>query len=331
MVPLLSVSDLTVAIRLQGVATEVIRNVEFRVEQGEFLGLVGESGSGKTLTALTILGLLPEPCRILSGRVELAGEDLLLLTEEERSQTRGSKVAMIFQEPMSALNPVLKVGYQIAEAACVHRGSDRRSAWQEAERLLDLVAIPEAAERLHDYPHQLSGGQRQRAMIAMALAGEPDLLLADEPTSALDVTVQAQILDLLERLRFDLGLTIVLITHDLGVVAESCSKVAVMYAGEVVEQAGAKQLFAAPAHPYTQALIAAQPRLGKVSEDGWLSTLPGQPADYRALPGGCSFHPRCPDVMNECRLSSPPLLRLGDSHSVNCWLHSELPVEGGKA
>lgn len=330
MPPLLSVNDLSVAIRLQGVATAVIRNVDLRVEQGDLLGLVGESGSGKTLTALTILGLLPEPCRILSGRVELAGEDLLVLSEQERSRTRGSKVAMIFQEPMSALNPVLEVGYQIAEAVRVHRSGDRRSAWQEAGRLLDLVAMPGAAKRLRDYPHQLSGGQRQRVMIAMALAGEPDLLLADEPTSALDVTVQAQILDLLERLRVELGLTIVLITHDLGVVAERCRKVAVMYAGEVVEQAGVDQLFESPEHPYTRALIAAQPKLGRVSEDGWLVTLVGQPADFRALPDGCTFHPRCPDVMSECHLSSPPLIRMGDSHSVSCWLHSERSAEGGK-
>ena len=318
MPPLLSVSDLSVAIRLQGVSSEVIRKVDLQVEQGDFLGLVGESGSGKSLTALTILGLLPEQCSVLSGRVELAGEDLLVLSERQRSHARGGKVAMIFQEPMSALNPVLEVGYQIAEAVRAHKGGNRKSAWQEASRLLDLVAIPAAEDRLHDYPHQLSGGQRQRVLIALALAGEPDLLLADEPTSALDVTVQAQILDLLEQLRVELGLTIVLITHDLGVVAESCGKVAVMYAGEVVEQAGVEQLFAAPAHPYTRALIAAQPRMGHVSEDGWLATLPGQPADFRTLPNGCTFHPRCPEVMSECHLSSPSLTRLGGSHSVSC-------------
>lgn len=320
---LLSVSDLSVAIQLEEGLIELIRQVDFQVDTGEFLGLVGESGSGKSLTALAILGLLPKQCRVLSGRIELAGENLLELSERRRAQTRGGRVAMIFQEPMTALNPVLKVGYQIAEAVRAHRRGDRQSAWQDARRLLDLVAIPSAVDRLDDYPHQLSGGQRQRIMIAMALAGDPDLLIADEPTSALDVTVQVQILDLLERLRVELGLTILLITHDLGVVAETCQRVLVMYAGELVEQARVGRLFEKPAHPYSQALLAALPRLGQSPTDGILTTLAGPPAEARCRPSGCPFHPRCPEVMNECRVSSPPLVQLSDNQLARCWLHSE--------
>jgi len=285
------------------------------------VGLVGESGSGKTLTALAILRLLPPAGRILTGRIELEERDLMALSESEMADVRGGRMAMIFQEPMTALNPVLTVGYQIAEVVRRHQGVGRKAAWREAGRLLDQVVIPAAAERLEDYPHQLSGGQRQRVMIAMALAGKPDLVIADEPTSALDVTVQAEILELLEELRSELQLAILLITHDLGVVAETCSRVVVMYAGQVIEQAPVEELFTRPAHPYTRGLLEAAPKLGHRSADGRLPTLPGQVPDPSELPVGCSFHPRCTEVVAGCDRSEPPLVQLADSREARCFLH----------
>ena len=266
---LLAVRGLTIA--FPGFAGErswrpVVRGVSLAVERGEIFGLVGESGSGKTLTALAILGLLPPNARVTSGSVELQGAegtvDLLALGPRELRRVRGGRIGLVFQEPATALNPAYTLGFQIVEAVRAHRTLSRHEARDEAVRLLDRVALPDARRRLDDYPHQLSGGQRQRVMIAMALAGGPDLLLADEPTTALDVTLQAQILELLEDLRRDLGLSVLLITHDLGVVAETCDRVAVMHAGEIVEEAAVEALFRAPAHPYTRALLAAVPRLG---------------------------------------------------------------------
>jgi ABC-type dipeptide/oligopeptide/nickel transport system ATPase component len=246
----------------------VVRGVSLAVERGEIFGLVGESGSGKTLTALAILGLLPVNARVTAGRIDLEGPqgqaavDLLTLGPRELRRVRGGRIGLAFQEPSTAMNPAYTVGFQIAEAVRAHRAMSRREARDEAVRLLDAVALPDARRRLDDYPHQLSGGQRQRAMIAMALAGGPDLLLADEPTTALDPTLQAQILELLEDLRQELGFSVLLITHDLGVVAATCDRVAVMHDGEIVEEAGVEALFRAPAHPYTRALLAAVPRLG---------------------------------------------------------------------
>jgi ABC-type dipeptide/oligopeptide/nickel transport system ATPase component len=239
-----------------------VRGVSFSIGRAEMVGLVGESGSGKSLTALALVGLVPPPGQV-RGEVRLEGVagNLADLPEREMRQVRGGRIAMVFQEPMTALNPVYTVGFQVAEAARAHRPLSRRAAREEAVRLLDLVALPDARRRLDDYPHQLSGGQRQRVMLAMALAGQPDLLLADEPTTALDVTVQAQILELLERLRIGLGLSVLLITHDLAVVAETCDRVMVMTAGEIVEEAGVEDLFRAPAHPYTRRLLAAIPRI----------------------------------------------------------------------
>ncbi|MBW8874186.1 MAG: ABC transporter ATP-binding protein [Acidobacteria bacterium] len=269
---LLAVRGLTIA--FPGFAGErswrpVVRGVSLAVERGEIFGLVGESGSGKTLTALAILGLLPPNARVTSGSVELQGAegtvDLLALGPRELRRVRGGRIGLVFQEPATALNPAYTLGFQIVEAVRAHRTLSRHEARDEAVRLLDRVAMPDARRRLDDYPHQLSGGQRQRVMIAMALAGGPDLLLADEPTTALDVTLQAQILELLEDLRRDLGLSVLLITHDLGVVAETCDRVAVMRAGEIVEEAAVEALFRAPAHPYTRALLAAVPRLGALS------------------------------------------------------------------
>ncbi|MGH9363418.1 MAG: ABC transporter ATP-binding protein, partial [Thermoanaerobaculia bacterium] len=252
--PLLRVEGLSVDFPVRERRVEVVRDVSLAIGRRELVGLVGESGSGKSMTALALLRLVPPPGRIAAGRVLLDGEDLLVLPETRLRRVRGRRIAMVFQEPATALNPVYSIGFQIAEAVRAHRPLSRRAALAEAARLLDLVSLPDARRRLADYPHQLSGGQRQRVMIAMALAAGPDLLLADEPTTALDVTVQAQILELLERLRQELGLSVLLITHDLAVVAETCERVVVMYCGEVVEEAGVRDLFARPAHPYTRAL-----------------------------------------------------------------------------
>ncbi len=303
----------------------VLRDVGFEVRRGEILALVGESGCGKTLTALAILGLLPSAARVTGGRIELEGDgDLLALDRRHRRQIRGRRLAMIFQEPMSALNPVLSLGFQIGEVLRIRRGLTRRQSRVESRRLLELVAMPDPERRLRSFPHQLSGGQLQRAMIAMALASEPDLLLADEPTTALDVTVQAQVIDLLLDLRRRLDLTVLLITHDLGVVAQCCDRVVVMYAGEVVEQATAVDLFARPAHPYTRALLASVPRLdgGTASFEG----IPGRVPEAGALPDGCSFHPRCAQAIETCRQSRPALYQVADAGSASghvgrCFLH----------
>ncbi len=264
--PLLEIRDLEVAFPARdGGRLPVVRGASLSLGRGEIVGLVGESGSGKTLTALAVLGLVPPPGRVTAGEILLsedgAAVDLLTLGPEALRRVRGGRIAMVFQEPATAFNPVYSIGFQIAEAVRAHRRMSRREAREEVARLLDRVAFPDARRRLDDYPHQLSGGQRQRAMIAMALAGRPDLLLADEPTTALDVTLQAQILELLDELRRDLGLAVLLITHDLGVVAETCDRVVVMRAGRVVETAGVEELFRAPADPYTRELLAALPRL----------------------------------------------------------------------
>ena len=324
---LLSIRDLRVTFPLSGRRVAVIDGLSFDVACGEMVGLVGESGCGKSLTALSVLRLVPEPGRIESGEIRLGGQDLLRLPEADLRRVRGGRVGLIFQEPMVALNPVFTIGFQIVEAIRVHRRVSRRAAWDRAAELLDLVAIPEARQRLRDYPHQLSGGQRQRAMIAMALAAEPELLIADEPTTALDVTVQAQILELLERLRRDLGLAVLLITHDLAVVAESCERVLVMYAGRLVEEASVSDLFAAAAHPYTRGLLAAVPKLGHPAPRGELPTISGQVPDPSRLPGGCAFHPRCPEVLTQCPGQVPPAFAIGEGHRVWCFLH-EPPGQG---
>ncbi len=322
---LLSVEDLAVAFVVDGEWVPMVRGVDLTVAASEIVGLVGESGSGKTLTALSIARLLPADARILRGRVDLAGEDLLQATGERLRQVRGRRVAMVFQEPITALNPVLTVGFQIREAIQV-AGMSRHDQEKEAMRLLDLVGIPGAAGRLGDYPHQLSGGQRQRVMIAMALAAEPELLIADEPTSALDVTVQAEILGLLEDLRSRLGVAILLITHDLSVVARTCDRVMVMYAGQIVERAATHRLFDSPAHPYTQGLVASIPKIGVRRSARGVPTLPGQVPDSRDLPHGCSFHPRCSEVLAECSEREPVLLPVVADQEARCILH-ETAVE----
>jgi oligopeptide/dipeptide ABC transporter ATP-binding protein len=323
---LLTIEDLTVEFPGGETPVRVIENVSLEVGKGEFVGLVGESGSGKTMTALSIMRLVPNPGKISTGRISFAGEELLTKSDAEMRKVRGARIGMIFQEPMTALNPVFTIGFQIVEALRVHRTLSMAEARKEAVRLLDLVAIPDAAQRVKDYPHQLSGGQRQRAMIAMTLACEPDLLLADEPTTALDVTIQAQILELLERLRHELGLALLLITHDLSVVAETCDRVLVMYSGRLVEEASVDHLFAQPTHPYTQGLLSALPRLGQPHDRGHLPSIPGQIPDPAVRPSGCVFHPRCSEAFEPCSGLEPPLYSLKEDQSSRCFLYS--PTEG---
>jgi len=285
------------------------------VPPGRTLGIVGESGCGKSVTMLAAMRLLGPRARV-EGRILLDGVDLLALGERDMVRRRGRRLAMIFQDPMSSLNPVHTIGTQIGEALALHRGLAGEAATAEAVRLLDRVGITGARRRLAEYPHQLSGGMNQRAMIAMALAGEPDVLIADEPTTALDVTIQAQILDLLRSLQEERRMSIVLITHDLGVVADMAHRIAVMYCGRIVEMAAAADLFAGPAHPYTRGLLASLPVFGGRSET--LRPIPGTVPEAGRLPPGCSFAPRCAEATGACRTSPPPLLRRSDDHAVSC-------------
>ena len=305
-------------------SVRVLDEVSLEITRGETLALVGESGSGKSMTALSVLRLVPEPGEISSGRILLEGSNLLELPEREIRAVRGNRVAMIFQEPMSSLNPVLTIGRQVAEPIRLHRKANKSEARERAAELLDAVSIPDAKRRLDDYPHQFSGGMRQRVMIAMALACEPDLIIADEPTTALDVTVQAQILELLKDLTSRLNSALLLITHDLGVVARYADRVSVMYAGRIVESAGARDLYGTPSHPYTRGLLQSVPRLDDSAQTR-LVPIDGQPPDLASLPPGCAFSPRCPDAHEKCRLERPELdLVVAESgssrdHERACW------------
>ena len=309
--PLLSVRDLSVAFG----RNTVVEGVSFDLAPGEILGVVGESGSGKSVTALSIMRLIPAPGRV-TGRIDFAGQDLMALPEARMREIRGRDIAMIFQEPMTSLNPVFTCGDQVMEALVHHRGLDRAGARAEALKLLKLVEIPSAERRLDDYPHQLSGGIRQRVMIAMALACRPKLLLADEPTTALDATIQAQILDLLRGLQRELGMAVVLITHDLGVVSEVAHRVLVMYAGRVVETSPAAEVFERPLHPYTEGLLASIPRLEGPIER--LDAIPGQVPAPDAMPAGCRFAPRCRYAEPACAASPPPLAPRGEGRAAAC-------------
>jgi oligopeptide/dipeptide ABC transporter ATP-binding protein len=313
---LLEIDELNIAFEDRAGAVPVVRGVSLAIDRGEVMGLVGESGCGKTVTALALLRLLPAPpARISAGAMRFAGRDLLGLSEKEMRRVRGHRIAMIFQEPMTALNPVFTVGHQIGESLAIHLGLDRRARSRQAAELLGLVGIADPERRLRDYPHQLSGGQRQRVMIAMALACDPDLLIADEPTTALDVTIQAQILALLTHLQRERGLAVLLITHDMGVVAQTADRVAVMYAGQIVEQAPTADLFARPCHPYTHGLLASIPRPGI----GRLTPIPGQLPPLTDLPTGCAFAERCAWAQATCRTDSPPI-RGGAGHWRRCVL-----------
>lgn len=283
------------------------------------MGLVGESGSGKSVTALSIARLVDAPGRIVSGEILLEGDDLLGLSESRMREWRGSRISMIFQEPMTALNPVLTIGYQIAEAVRAHTRASRGEAWDRAVEALEAVAIPDAPRRARDYPHQLSGGMRQRVMIAMALVSNPRLLIADEPTTALDVTIQAQILELLARLRDEYDLSLMLISHDLGVVAEVAETIAVMYAGKIVESGPAREVFEHARHPYTEGLLRSIPRLGSsLAPKDRLKVIEGVVPDLRDLPRGCAFAPRCPKRTAECMIGAIHLEPVGESHYARC-------------
>jgi oligopeptide transport system ATP-binding protein len=317
--PLLQVSDLTTRFKTERGPVTAVDHVSFEVGAGETVAIVGESGSGKSVTALSIMRLIPSPPgTIESGSVTFEGEDLLRLNDAAMRRIRGNRIAMIFQEPMSSLNPALTVGLQVAEPARLHRGVAWTRALEMAKELLGRVRIPDAASRLASYPHQFSGGMRQRVMIAMALACQPRLIIADEPTTALDVTVQAQILDLLKELTRETGSSLLLITHDLGVVARYADRVAVMYGGRIIETAPARDLYKSPRHPYTLGLMASIPRLD-ADVGRPLVPIEGQPPDLARLPEGCAFSPRCRFVHEICRSARPPLEPVGAQHLKACF------------
>ncbi len=303
---ILDVENLHVEFRTDDGLVRAVDGVSFGVQPGETLGIVGESGSGKSVTNLAIMGLLPQPpAFITAGTALFNGQDLLKLDQRALGKIRGDRVAMIFQDPMTSLNPFLTVAQQLTEVTQLHRGDSYEVALAHAIEMLQRVGIPSAAARIHDYPHQFSGGMRQRVMIAMALSCKPAVLIADEPTTALDVTIQAQILELMKELQQAEGTAIILITHDLGVVAKVCDRVNVMYAGRFVEEAPVDELFANPRHPYTRGLLASIPRLDQ--RTARLTPITGQPPNLMTLPPGCAFAPRCPNVLEQCRLSVPPL------------------------
>ncbi|MER3455412.1 MAG: peptide ABC transporter ATP-binding protein [candidate division GAL15 bacterium] len=320
--PLLSVRNLRTYFYTDEGVVKAVDGLSYDLFPGQTLGIVGESGSGKSVHALSILRLVPSPPgKIVEGQIRFEGQDLLQLTEEQMRHIRGNRIAMIFQEPMTSLNPVLTVGEQIAEAVRVHQGLDRRAAWERAVEMLDRVKIPSARGRARDYPHQFSGGMRQRVMIAMALSCNPAVLIADEPTTALDVTIQAQILDLMRELQREFGTAIVLITHNLGVVAEMCDRVVVMYAGRPVEYADVVRIFKEPKHPYTWGLLNSVPKLSERAER--LVPIEGQPPSLIDLPPGCAFAPRCPFALEVCTTADPPEYPVGSDHTARCYLYSE--------
>ncbi|QSQ25038.1 ABC transporter ATP-binding protein [Pyxidicoccus parkwayensis] len=327
--PLLDVRGLTAELSLEGGPVRAVDGVSFSVPPGGTVGVVGESGCGKSLTAMSVLGLAPNPpVRVVGGEVLFQGRDLLKLPEAELRRVRGHHAAMVFQEPMTSLNPVFTVGEQIAEGVRLHLGASRSQARERAVEMLRQVGIPAPGERVDAYPHQLSGGMRQRVMIAMALACDPALLIADEPTTALDVTIQAQILDLLRRLQGERGMAVMLITHDLGVVAESCDTVVVMYAGRVVERAPVRELFSRPAHPYTAGLLRSIPSLqvakGEAASRRRLQAIPGMVPSLRKLPSGCAFRDRCDRALDVCASVVPPLEPKRDGQLAAC--HNPVPA-----
>jgi peptide/nickel transport system ATP-binding protein len=316
---LLTVSHLTTVFDQSAGAVTAVDDVSFEIRAGETLGLVGESGSGKSVTALSLMRLVQPPGRIAGGSIRFKDRDLLTLSEREMCRVRGAEIALIFQEPMTALNPVFTIGDQIAETLTVHGRANRRDAMRQAVELLDAVRIPDAKSRVHDYPHQLSGGMRQRVLIAMALACRPSLVIADEPTTALDVTIQAQILDLLREMKAAFNLSLLLVTHDLGVIAGTADRVAVMYAGRIVEQGPVRAIFREPAHPYTRGLLASIPG-GAPGQR--LRAIDGNVPTLGELPPGCAFNPRCPDRFEPCTAAPPPDYPAGIDHQAKCYLHA---------
>ncbi|MEU5584085.1 ABC transporter ATP-binding protein [Streptomyces chrestomyceticus] len=325
---LLDVRDLKVEFRTRDGVAHAVNGVSYRVSAGETLAVLGESGSGKSVTAQAVMGILDTPPgHVTGGEIFFHGRDLLRMGDEERRGIRGTKLAMIFQDALSALNPVLSVGAQLGEMFEVHRGVSRKEARTRAAELMDRVRIPAARSRVGDYPHQFSGGMRQRIMIAMALALGPDLIIADEPTTALDVTVQAQVMDLLAELQREYAMGLVLITHDLGVVADVADRIAVMYAGRIVETAPVHDLYRAPAHPYTRGLLDSIPRLDRKGRE--LYAIKGLPPSLTAVPPGCPFHPRCPKARDVCRTDRPPLYDVAPGRASACHFWEETVSEGG--
>ena len=332
MADVLKIENLHVSFDTYAGEVHAVRGVSLHVEEGEVLAIVGESGCGKSVTAKTIMKLNPRPpARIKEGTLELCGKDIVAASEKEMQSIRGQLVSMIFQDPMTCLNPTMKVGKQITETLHKHKKLSGAKCREEAIRLLKLVQIPNAEERADQYPHEFSGGMRQRAMIAMALSCNPKLLIADEPTTALDVTIQAQIMQLMGKIREDTGTAIILITHDLGVVANLADRVAVMYAGKVVEQGTAQDIFYRPSHPYTAALLRSLPTV-ETSRDEELVSIPGTPPDLFAPPKGCAFASRCQHCMKICKDNQPPIFTVGEGHTASCWrLHPDFPGKEDKA
>jgi oligopeptide transport system ATP-binding protein len=323
---LLSVKDLRTYFYTEEGVVKAVDGISYELEEGEILGLVGESGCGKSVSAMTILKLIPQPPgKIVSGEVTFEGQDLIKADEDHIRGIRGNKISMVFQEPMTSLNPVLTIGKQLTEAIELHLKMDREAATRRAVELLEMVGIPEAARRINDYPHQFSGGMRQRVMIALALSCNPKLVLADEPTTALDVTIQAQILELLTKLTREMGTAVIIITHNLGVVARYADRVNVMYAGRIIETGSAAEIYANPQHPYTLGLLKSVPRLDE-KRKAKLDPIEGMPPDLVNLPPGCPFRPRCPYAIDKCALDDPPLLLVGQKHWAACWVE----VNSGK-
>ncbi len=326
MARLLEVEELRTNFFTQDGVVKAVNGVSYTLDEGETLGLVGESGCGKSVSALSIMRLIPQPPgKIVGGRVVFGGRDLLKISEDEMRRVRGKEIAMIFQDPMTSLNPVLTISRQLTEALELHLGMDGGAAKKRAIELLDMVGIPAAKSRVDDYPHQFSGGMRQRVMIAMALSCNPKLLIADEPTTALDVTIQAQILDLIRELRKEFGTAVIMITHDLGVVAGMTDKINVMYAGYIVESAPTEELFANPRHPYTLGLLRSIPRIDEERRER-LIPIEGLPPDLIDAPEGCPFAPRCSFVVDRCRAETPKLEPVARGHQIACWVD----VRGGK-
>jgi peptide/nickel transport system ATP-binding protein/oligopeptide transport system ATP-binding protein len=320
---ILQVENISTRFHTQDGLVHAVNGISFELKKGELLGVVGESGSGKSVTMMSLLKLLPmPPAEIVSGTANFEGQDLIQLDLGELRKVRGGKIGFIFQDPMTSLNPVLKIGYQLAEPMREHLGMSRKKARQRSAELLDLVGIPMAENRLNDFPHQFSGGMRQRVMIAMALACDPKVLIADEPTTALDVTIQAQILDIVKKLRKELGMAIIWITHDLGVVAGMADRVAVMYGGYIVEEGPVDELYSNPKHPYTQGLLKTLPNLGS-KRAARLESIEGQPPNLFKKPTSCPFAPRCTHTMDRCRRENPVLTKRKENHKVACWWNPE--------
>ena len=318
---LLEVKDLHVSFKTYAGEVKAVRGINFEVGKGECVGIVGESGCGKSVTSQSIMQLLKTPPALYKqGSILFEGEDLLKKTEKEMQSIRGNSISMIFQDPMTTLNPTQKIGKQIMEVLIEHKGMSKKDAYAEAERMLELVAMSEPSKRMQQYPHEFSGGMRQRAMIAIALACSPKLIIADEPTTALDVTVQAQILELLQDVQRKVGMSIMLITHDLGVVAKMCDRVVVMYAGQIVEQGTVEEIFKKPTHPYTKGLLSAVPRMDMSRKEA-LTTIVGTPPDLFAPPKGCAFYARCNEAMRVCEEHMPAMQNVGGTLQSACWLN----------